>query len=53
MQNGNGEAANHGQGSVIDAINARRAQAGKLKAGIAAASSSDMFKGSVSLPVSI
>lgn len=33
---------------AIDAIMARRAQAGKLVAGIAAASDSDMFKGSVS-----
>lgn len=57
MQNGTEEAAlvaqpaAHVKGSVVDAINVRRAKAGKLVAGIAAASSSDMFKGSVSLPV--
>jgi hypothetical protein len=34
---------------AIDEILARRAQAGKLVAGVAAASSSDMFKGPVSL----
>lgn len=41
--------ANKSQGaSVIDEIKARRAKAGKLVAGVAAASDSDMFKGSVS-----
>jgi hypothetical protein len=34
---------------AIDDIMARRARAGKLVAGIAAASDSDMFKGSVSV----
>lgn len=34
---------------AIDDIMARRAQAGKLVAGIAAASDSDMFKSSVSV----
>lgn len=41
--------ANKSQGAtVIDEIKARRAKAGKLVAGVAAASDSDMFKGSVS-----
>ena len=42
--------ARHETGSgmrAIDGIAARRAKAGKLVAGIAAASDSDMFKGSV------
>lgn len=33
--------------SIVDEITIRRAKAGKLVAGVAAASDSDMFKGSV------
>jgi uncharacterized protein (DUF2384 family) len=43
--------ATHVKGSVVNEITERRAKAGKLQAGIAAASTSDMFKGSVSLLV--
>lgn len=39
--------------SAIDAVKERRLKAGKLVAGVAAASDSDMFKGPVSLGVGV
>jgi hypothetical protein len=39
--------------SPFDAINARRAKAGRLLAGVAAASDADMFKAPVRLPLMV